>query len=186
MNAVLLKIFHIVQVNGKIMCNAFWSDPETFSAYFITLVCTNIIAPTVLITAAYSAIFCKLKKQVLILGDSISDQLRQQEYLRQKKIVKMAFAIVCAFAVCWLPIAVLIIIQIYIFYQDLLQYPCWFLIFSEVSTYFLILTSVTNPTICFIFGTRFKEELCKMYRRICCRCCFSRKVDVEPASENKP
>jgi hypothetical protein len=130
MVAVFLKIFHIVQANGKIICVDFWSDPKAYSAYFITLICTNIVAPIVLITAAYSAIFFKLKKQALILGDSISDQLRQQEYLRQKKIVKMAFAIVCAFAVCWLPFAMTAFIMHAVF--DSSTYTCSLLVLHYV------------------------------------------------------
>ncbi|XP_031571912.1 QRFP-like peptide receptor [Actinia tenebrosa] len=175
--AIILKAFLVYDVNGKRLCNSFWYT-QSYMAYFITMICFNIFIPIVLVTIAYSAIFYKLKHHVLTIGDSFSNRQRQQEHLRQKKIIKMAFAIVCAFAVCWLPYAVVVFIRIsFIFSSPSPFASCSFWIASSISYYFMILISVTNPAICFTFGTSFREELCKIIRRVF-GCCFTRRVEV--------
>jgi len=151
-NAVLLRTLGFHQTADKLYCFSAWNSRGEFLIYIFTVIVTNILLPIGLITFAYIAIFRKLKRQVIVLGDSISDQQRVQESMRQKRIVYMAFAIVCCFAVCWLPFALQMILQFTVFLNTV-KLPCSFLRFREVSYYFLVLISVTNPAICFAFGT---------------------------------
>jgi hypothetical protein len=191
-NAVLLKLLDtLYRPDGKLYCAPAWYSRTAADTYVQIMICTNIIAPIVLITAAYSAIFFKLKKQVLILGDSISDQLRQQENLRQKKIVKMTFAIVCTFGICWLPVIFTAILRPFMNKNaNSTAYPCWVYIYAEVSDNIKVFPSITNPALCFVFGTKYREELCRILRRFVGCCCRNRigvaKTKREDAGPSDP
>lgn len=168
-NAVILKVFRIVQYKSEIFCMSVW-DPsrEEFLAYVFTMISIHFIFPIIFIPTAYAAIFRKLKVQFTVSSHSISSQNQILDLLRQKKIVNMAFAIVCGFAICWTPLALQGILRFTVFLdQDNL--PCSFVRFQNASHYFLVFISVTNPVICFTFGTVFKENLKRLYRRLC-RC----------------
>ncbi|XP_020917072.1 neuropeptide Y receptor type 2-like [Exaiptasia diaphana] len=166
-NAVILKTVRLVRFNSKIYCMSIWdSSREEFLAYVFTMITIHFIFPIIFIPTAYTAIFRKLKLQFAASRNSISNQNQIHDLLRQRKIVNMAFAIVCGFAICWTPLALQGILRFTVF-LDQAVLPCPFRRFQDASHYFLLFIAVTNPVICFTFGTVFKENLKRLYRRLC-------------------
>ncbi|XP_031554997.1 QRFP-like peptide receptor [Actinia tenebrosa] len=164
-NAVLLRIYNVSYKDGRRFCFASWYSDTASDVYFKTLMCTNIIAPILLITSAYSAIFHKLKRQVQVLGNSISDQLKLKESLLQKKIVKMTFAIVCTFGICWLPIIFTVLFQPFVkLNANSTRYSCWVYRYSEFSLHMKVLPSITNPSLCFVFSKKYRDEFRRIFR----------------------
>ena len=163
-NAVLLRIFNVSYKDGMQYCFASWYSDTASDVYFKTLMCTNIIAPIILISSAYTAIFRKLKKQVQVLGTSISDQLKLRESLLQKKIVRMTFAIICTFGLCWLPVILTVFLQPFLkLNTNSTRYPCWVYQYGEFSLHMKVLPSITNPGLCFVFSRKYRDEVHRLF-----------------------
>ena len=70
--------------------------------YFLVLSILFIFIPLTMIITSYSIIIFKLKSQKLP-GEQ-SGNAKEQRAKRQRKMTKMATAIVFGFAVCWIPL----------------------------------------------------------------------------------
>ena len=73
------------------------------------------------------------------------------------KCVKMAIAIVCGFAACWLPSVILSFILVL---TAIIILPnCGVPIYLHVFHFIAIENSAVNPCICFIFSRKYRREL---------------------------
>ena len=150
-----LFAYKLVEYPGRLACELLWNDvfgeSSSTGSFYVLILVVFFIIPLLLITILYVTIYVKLKSQKVPGEQSVNaGQQRQQ---RERNVLKMAFAIVLGFAVCWMPLSIF-----------------WFLlffasdIFSCGSQYFIIVAffmaranCAINPCICFIFSRNYRE-----------------------------
>ena len=145
-----LFAYKLVKYPGGLVCEMRWD--EAFGAfskienYYVSILVIFFIIPVLLTATLYIIIYFKVKEQK-IQDEHSANFAGQQRLQRKRNMLKMAFAIVFGFAVCWLPLSIF-----------------WFLFFfasdlwSCGSQYYIIAAFLMarancalNPCICFIF-----------------------------------
>ena len=107
-----LFAYKLVEYPGGLLCEMRWN--EAFGAfsfienYYVSILVVFIISPSVLIAILYIIIYLNLKSQK-IPGEQPANA-GQQGQQRERNVLKMAIAIVLGFAMCWLPLAIWIIL----------------------------------------------------------------------------
>ena len=109
----------------------------------------------VLLAILYIIIYLKLKSQK-IPGEQSADA-GQQRLQRERNVLKMAIAIVLGFAMCWLPLAIWLIL---LMFTDTIIWPNCAYRYSFYIVHFMALVNCAiNPCICFIFSRNYRKEL---------------------------
>ena len=103
-----LFTYKIAEYPGKLACERHWNEvfgkSSSFENYLLSYAVVFVFIPLVLIAILYIIIYLKLKSQKIPGAQSANAGQRRQQ--REKNVLKMAFAIVLGFAVCWLPLAI--------------------------------------------------------------------------------
>ena len=177
-----LFAYKLVKYPGRLLCEMRWNEAfgasSSIENYYVSILVIFFFIPSVLITILYIIIYLKVKSQK-IPGERVrSVNLGQQRLQRKRNVLKMAFAIVLGFAVCWLPLSIF-----------------WFLFFfaSDIwscgSQHFIIVAFIMarancalNPCICFIFSRNYREGLKTLLRLPCSLKGVSHLNKVAPAS----
>ena len=121
--------------------------------YYFTIYVIFLDIPLVLIVTLYIIMYFKLKSQT-IPGEQ-SDNARQHRVKRERNVLKMAIAIVLGFAVCWLPLSIFWILNL--FAVDI--WSCGFEYFWSVTYILTHVNCALNPCICFIFSGNYRQAL---------------------------
>ena len=153
----------LVKHPGGLDCIFLWDEAfaeSTFRQnYYASLVVIVCFVPLMLITILYIIIYLKLKSQKSPGEHSVNaGQQRQQ---RVRNVLKMAIAMVLGFAVCWLPMAILLFL--FFFVSDIRS--CVFLYFKPITLFMARANCAINPCICFIFSTNYREGLKTLLRK---------------------
>ena len=150
------------------MCERQWKEAfgaESSYAIFLISETTMVFLyiPAVLLFALYSIILIKLKKQSHPGEESANAE--EQRIRRNRKVLKMAIAIVLAFFIYWIPF----------FSNQLILYfasdsPVWsscsFTLYKTV-TFMAYANCAINPIICLIFSSNYRYGLKRFVT--CCR-----------------
>ena len=78
-----------------------FGESSSLANYFLALCVVFLYVPIALLVIFYSIIFMKLNTQ--IFPGEQSDNAEQQRAKRNRKLVKVAIAIVVGFVLCWVP-----------------------------------------------------------------------------------
>ena len=170
------KAHKLVEYPGGLACELHWSDVFGESLiienYYLPILLIFFIIPLVLIAILYITIYLKVRSQKIPGEQSTNfDQQRQQ---RKRNVLRMAFAIVLGFAVCWLPLSIFWFL--FFFASDI--WSCGSQHFIVVSFFMARANCALNPCICFIFSRNYREGLKTLLRLPCSFKAVSRLSDV--------
>ncbi|EDO40816.1 predicted protein, partial [Nematostella vectensis] len=170
MHAVYFYVFDIFSPRaGLELCVPIWKskfqDPHLQKNYYLSMFCILAIIPFGIMVIAYTLILVKLRYMSMPLGDSVTEKQRRQREQRERKVLRMAVAIVMSFACCWAPFNVMAFLNFFVFVRDNdLCLKLRLSIFCGIPAY---LFSALNPVIVFSFSENFRQGL-KMYlSRLC-------------------
>ena len=152
----------LVDYQGGLACCLLWNEAlgesssrENYLASVLVVFC---FIPLVIIAIVYIIIYLKLKSQKIPGEHSVNaGQQRQQ---RERNVLKMAFAIVVGFAVCFLPISIVWFLSS--FASSIKS--CGFQYFFSVAVVIARENYATNPCICFLFSRSYREGLKNLFR----------------------
>ncbi|XP_059142323.1 gonadotropin-releasing hormone receptor-like [Physella acuta] len=136
--------------------------------YFTFLTCYVFIVPIILISFCYISIVCVVSKASRVVQNSQNNNysLRRSHCTRSKstfprakiKTLKMTFAIIATFIVCWTPYFVTTLIRIYSDYK--IHVPAEVMAFVESVTF---IQSAFNPLIYGCFNIKIKRGLLELF-----------------------
>jgi hypothetical protein len=157
-----LVAFKLVEYPGGLVCSRHWNEAfgesSSFDYYTASIIVVLYFIPLVLIAILYIIIYLKLKSQKIHSEQSVNaGQQRQQ---RERNVLKMSIAIVLGFAVCWLPLAIYLLLVSFV--SDI--WSCGFLYFIIVAVFMARANCAINPCICFIFSRNYREGLKTLFR----------------------
>ncbi len=152
-----LFAYKLVEYPGGQVCVGLWmevfGDSSFYANYMLAVFVLGFFIPVVLIAILYIIIYLQLKSYT-VPGEQ-SANARQQRKKGERNVLKMTFAIVLGFAVCWLPQSIGRIL-IY-FVSD--KWSCGFQYFWFVASFMAYANCAINPCICFIFSKYYRQSL---------------------------
>ncbi|XP_078363426.1 RYamide receptor-like [Oculina patagonica] len=158
-----LFVYKLAEYPGGVMCAVQWNEVfgESFSHvdYILVILVLLFYTPLVLIVISYTVIYLKLKSQ-RIPGEQFFNAAEQRKK-RERKVLKMAFAIVLGFAVCFVPFSIWWIL--FLFVSDM-GADCGFHYFWLVARLMSYANCAINPCICFIFSKNYRQALKNLLR----------------------
>ena len=148
----------LVGYRDQLFCLLQWNDAfgesSSLANYFVTVFVVFFYIPIALLTVLYSIIIIQLRSQI-IPGEQ-SANAEQQRERRNRKVLKMAIAIVVVFVLCWLPFSVVKLLKYFAWNRKI---PCHFSVFRFIAPFLSHATSAVNPCICFIFSANYRRGI---------------------------
>ena len=162
-----LFAYKLLEYPGGLVCDMRWDEAfgatSSIENYYVSILVIFFIIPLVLIAILYIIIYLKVKSQK-IPGERVhSANFGQQRLQRKRNVLKMAFAIVLGFAVCWLPLSIFWFL--FFFASDI--WSCDSQHFIIVAFFMARANCALNPCICFIFSRNYREGLKTLLRLPC-------------------
>lgn len=155
-NSPYLFAFRLVEYQERLACKRRWKEAfggtSSEANYFLGRYVVLFYIPLVLITILYTIIVFKLKSQKFP-SEQPADAVEMRAK-RNRKVLKLAIAIVSGFTVCWIPASILILLKFFEWDRGL---P------SGISSYWYIALFIAdancaiNPLICFIFSSNYRQ-----------------------------
>jgi len=163
-NSPKLLIYKLVEYPEKLVCKRRWNEvfgeSSSHKNYRLSFLVVFTFIPLVLIAILYIIIYLKLKSQK-IPGEQ-SANAGQQRQRRERNVLKMAIAIVLGFAMCWLPLAIWLIL---LMFTDTIIWPnCAFRYSFYIVNFMALVNCAINPCICFLFSRNYRKELKALVR----------------------
>ena len=152
----LITKVHVVKINESYYCTlvtVVW-DWKHFNIISLML---NVLVPLLILAVLYTMICIKLWSHQ-VPGDN-SNQRQADAIKTAKKVTRMMLAIVFLFLVCWLPLLILIVLQLTDYVKisyDVLLFPIWL----------TVAYSGLNPYVYFTFSVNFRRALKHLLRNI--------------------
>ncbi|XP_068697608.1 QRFP-like peptide receptor [Montipora capricornis] len=141
--------------------NQMFGESSSYANYLLATFVVLFYLPIVLISSLYSIIICKLQSKERPGEYSLPAQKKRLK--RNKNVLKMSFAIVAAFFLCWIPwstCALLLAFDVGL--------PCGFFVFWVTVNIMLVSKSAINPCICFSFSRNYRtsvKEILKCFHK---------------------
>lgn len=155
-----LFAFKLVEHTGQMACKRKWNEAfgEYFSdaIYFLTLFVVFFYLPIAVLIILYSIILIKLKTQIFPGEQSVNAE--QQRVRRNRKVLKMAIAIVVAFVLCWVPFSIMALLSLFVRDRGR-SVPCAIHHYWLIPSLMATANCAVNPCICFIFSTNYRQGL---------------------------
>ena len=163
-NSPKLFVYKLVEYPEKLVCKRLWDkvfgESSSHENYLLSFIVVFMFIPLVLIAILYIIIYLKLKSQKNP-GEQLANA-GQQRHQRERNVLKMTIAIVLGFAMCWLPLAIWIIL---VFFTDTIILPnCGVRYLNSVVSFMALANCATNPCICVIFSRNYRKELKALVR----------------------
>ena len=158
-----------------VRCFSFWDETvervDWLADYLLAVYVAFVFIPVALLIIIYAIIFIKLKSRQ-IPGEQSTVSLEKQRAIQNAKVLKMALAIVLGFILCWLPSTIDYFLRFVV--RD--SYACGYVMFREISCFFLASACAVNPCICFTFNGNYREGLKRLLR--CCSSQVAEQAEV--------
>ena len=152
----------VSEFQGQMFClnqwNEVFGESSSVENYFLAIYVVFLYIPCMLLIIVYSIIVFKLKSQKIPGEQSTNTQYQRTK--RNRNVLKMAIAIVVGFALCWLPVS--IVMLMFLFRNRL---PCGIFLFLYIAWLIASANCAINPCICFIFSSNYRQGL---KRLVCC------------------
>ena len=165
-------VYKFVEYPERLVCEVRWNDVFDESSYYIFqnyIIVMSIIElyiPFPLMTILYSIILFKLKTQKVPGEQSVNaENLRART---QRNVLKMAFAIVSLFVICWMPVSILTLISILV-WDNTTSPSCGIVRYWFAAQIIVGVNCALNPCICFIFSGNYRQGLRSLLDRLFCR-----------------
>ena len=164
-NSPKLFVYKLVEYPEKLVCNRLWNEvfgeSSSHENYLLSFIVVFMFIPLVLIAILYIIIYLKLKSQKTP-GEQLA-KAGQQRQERKRNVLKMTIAIVLGFAMCWLPLAIWIIL---VFFTDvtIILPNCGVRYLNYVVNFMALANCAINPCICLIFSRNYRKELKALVR----------------------
>ena len=145
----------VVEVKGRSVCSVIDISDE-IKSWQIAVVITNyiiIIITIVLLVILYSIIVIKLKLQTRP-GEQ-SNNAEKKRAKRNRKVLRMACAIVLAFSLCCVPMLTLGFMSLF----PKIMSSCGVPIFVFIAIFMYHVNCAVNPIICLIFSSNYRQGL---------------------------
>ena len=147
----------LVEYLGALGCKRRWNEAfgesSSFENYYFSGAVVFIFTPLVLIAILYITIYIKLKLQKI--PGLLSSNTGLHHLQRERKVLKMAIAIVLGFALCMLPFGTVSSLAPYA--ADI--WTCGFQYLYSFGQFMVRANCAINPCICFIFSRNYREGL---------------------------
>ena len=157
----------LVKFDGKFFCVTNWKEFEGLGdgmsiAYlsYLTFATLLVYFPSALLIILYATIFTKLNSQK-IPGEG-STYSERQRVKRNRKVLRMAVAIVFTFILCQLPGTTTVLV----FLHKGNSLNCEFLIYLQILLF--VAYSAVNPCICLAFSGNYRQGLKKALKYFSC------------------
>ena len=162
-----LLAFKLVEYPGKLICEVQWEQifgkTSDNRDYLLTILIFWYFIPFSLMTILYSIILLKLKSHK-VLGDS-SFNAKKQRLEQQRKVLRMAIAIVFGFAICWTPFCTFYVLMSFVWKKNTTDIRCGIIkLFWFIACIMAQVNNVLNPCICFIFSENYHQGLKKIIK----------------------
>ena len=155
-----LFAFTLIEIPGKLMCTLQWN--ETFGdssnpvIFILAVSAIFLYIPFALMTVLYSIILIKVKSKKLPGEHSL--KAKKQYVRRQRKVLKMAVAIVLGFALCWIPLSIYNILFLLV-WDTTESLSCNIVHYHFIALFIGRANCAVNPCICFIFSENYRQGL---------------------------
>ena len=163
-----LFTFNLVEYQEKKRCVNQWEvifgETSSLGIYFLSASILFFYIPFVVLVILYSIILIKLKKQAHPGEQSASAE--EQRTRRNRKVLKMATAIVVVFFVCWIPFVSNGIIHKFSAPDSLIFSSCSFYRYFNVTFFMAYANCAINPIICLILNSNYRQALKRLVS--CC------------------
>ena len=153
-----VAVKHINYPEG-IMCESQMTETfegGTYANYLLAGVIVVFYIPFVLLVILYSIIIFKLKKQAHPGEQSANAE--KQRTRRNKKVLKMAIAIVVVFFICWIPFFSNLLTTYFSSDSSIWSY-CSFKVYYSVTYLMSRGNCAINPIICLTFSSKYRNGL---------------------------
>ena len=150
----------VVEVKGRSVCSVIDISDE-IKSWQIAVVITNyiiIIITIVLLVILYSIIVIKLKQQARP-GEQ-SNNAEKKRAKRNRKVLRMACAIVLAFSLCCVPMLTIGFMSLF----PKIMSSCGFPIFVDIAIFMYHVNCAVNPIICLIFSSNYRQGLKRLLK----------------------
>ena len=141
---------------GKATCFWIWKEFVSRDTYSNVLSFAFAAISFLLIIIFYSIVIFKLKSQ-RIPGEP-SNNAEEQRVRRHRKVVKMAASIVIGFALCWGPLNVFIILNVFV-WDNTTWLSCGIINRLYIVLFISHVNGALNPCICFTFSGNYRQGL---------------------------
>ena len=131
-------------------------EEHTYANYLVVGAIVLFYTPFVLLVILYSIIMIKLKKQ-----DHPGEQsanAEKQRTRRNRKVLKMAIAIVVVFFICWIPFFSNLLIMYFSSDSSIWSY-CSFKVYYFVTYLMCRGNCAVNPIVCLTFSSKYRNGL---------------------------
>ena len=162
-----LVALKLVKYPEGLRCELLWQEAfegNTHPNYFLACAIVFFYIPFVLLVILYSIILIKLKKQAHPGEQSASAE--EQRTRRNRKVLKMATAIVVVFFVCWIPVVSNGIIHNFSAPDSLIISSCSFYRYFNVTFFMAYANCAINPIICLTLSSNYRQALKRLVS--CC------------------
>ena len=155
-----LLVFKLVEFLGKLACEGQWNEAfgesSSLANYFLALCVVFLYVPIALLVIFYSIIFMKLNTQ--IFPGEQSDNAEQQRAKRNRKLLKVAIAIVVGFVLCWVPWSIINLL-VYFARESVRSLPCGIFFYLYIASLISSSSCAITPCICFTFSGNYRQGL---------------------------
>ncbi|XP_031574582.1 probable G-protein coupled receptor 83 isoform X2 [Actinia tenebrosa] len=149
------------------MCRHIWSTDKNehddiMLKHYLAMFCLFFAIPVLLLVILYSLIFAKLRlrsQKMSLRTSGTIERRREQEW----NVLKMAFAIVLAFFMCYGPLNV--VVFFIIFKWGTIGDACNIKTILFITTFLFLFNTALNPFIYFIFSENFRLGFVRMFVR---------------------
>ena len=154
----------LVKYRGKLMCLSRWEgifeDSSTVKIYIVSLFTVLFYIPFILLALMYSAILFKLKSQK-IPGEQSDSGAEEKRAKINRKVLKMAIAIVLVFIICWLPGSIITLLVLLAWDRP----PCSISRYSFLAYFVSHANCAINPCVCFLFCGNYRQGLKRLLNK---------------------
>lgn len=160
----VLIAFKLMEYPGQLRCEMRWSEAfgesPSKANVFVAIYVVLFYIPLTLLVIFYSVILVKLWTQKTP-GEQVFNA-EQRRAKRNRKVLKMAIAIVSVFFLSWLPLTILNSISDYSW--DLRLPNCGILLYWYIAWFMSVSNCAFNPCICFICSENYRQGLKKLLK----------------------
>ncbi|XP_022799549.1 RYamide receptor-like [Stylophora pistillata] len=153
----MLVFYNSMEFSEKLNCGRIWFTKYFREKYYIHVMPLNVVfktIPFILLATLYSVILFKLKIQTIPGERSINAE--EQRVQRNRKVLKMATAILLGFAMCWMPLSIIGFLGLSLGDSEGCGRIPPFVIVAVFLNY---ANCAVNPCICFTFCRNFRQAL---------------------------
>ena len=154
----------LVVKRGDLTCGLRWKEAfgESSSEVHFMLAASAafLYIPFALMLILYSIIVIKLKTKKLPGEQSLKAE--KQHTKRHRNALKMSVAIVLGFAICWIPLSVFNVLNVFV-WDTSTALPCSITHYHFIASFIARANCAVNPCICFIFSENYRRGLKSLF-----------------------